>query len=94
MKRLTITTLAIACALGMGAAAGQSVQRDGAVVGKAAKPAHIQLAQASSSAGGAASGAAAGGAATGVGLGAALVLVGAAVATIAVTVDSGSAVSH
>lgn len=100
MKRMTRSLIAVACACATGAAFAQSVQRDGVVVsgqGKATQvvaqastPAPIQVAQA----GGAATGASTGGAATGLGLGTSLIVVGAAVATIAVTVDSGSTTQH
>ena len=101
MMRMIRIPMAIACALGVSAASAQTVVRDGVVLGKApqtmaqaSSTTPIQLAQASGSAGGAATGATAGGAAAGVGFGTALIVVGAAVATIAVTVDSGSTVSH
>ena len=105
MKRMLGTMMALAFALLAGAAAAQSVQREGATVGSAGNPgpaalpqalvnSPIQLAQASSAPGGAAAGASAGGAAAGFGLVGSLIVVGAAVATIAVTVNSGSTVSH
>lgn len=94
MKRMLGVSMVLACALFASAASAQSVQRDGATVSSAARPAPIQLAQASSAPGGAAAGASAGGAAAGFGLVGSLIVVGAAVATIAVTVNSGSTVSH
>lgn len=104
MAKILGIPIAIACALGMGAASAQTVLRDGAVVGDAAKApqtvaqaatsAPIQVAQARGSSGGASAGASTGGTATGVGLGTALIVVGAAVAAIAVTVDNGSTSSH
>ena len=101
MKRMIKISVAMLCALDMGAAAAQTVQRDGVVVGSAGK-APVAVAQASTTApiqvaqaGGAANGAAAGGgAAAGLGLGTALVVVGAAVAAIAVTVNDASTVAH
>jgi hypothetical protein len=96
MKGMLRIAIGVACALGMSAVAAQSVQRGGAIVGSADKPAQastaapIRVAQASGSAGGAATGASAGGAAAGAGLGMTLVVVGAAVAAIAVASDSGS----
>ena len=101
MKRRIKIPVAMLCALGMSAAAAQSVQRDGAIVGSTGKATQV-VAQASTTApihvaqaGGAATGASAGGgAAAGLGLGTALVVVGAAVAAIAVTVDDASTVTH
>jgi len=101
MKRRIKIPVAMLCAFGMGAAAAQTVQRDGVVVGSTGK-APVALAQASTTApiqvaqaGGAATGASAGGgAATGLGLGTTLVVVGAAVAAIVVTVDDASTVTH
>lgn len=101
MKRLIKILTVVACASGMSAAAAQSVQRDGETISAAGKPAQvvaqastaapIQVAQAS---GGAAAGASTGAAAAGAGFGAGLVIIGAAIATIAVTVESGSTVTH
>lgn len=102
MKRMIKILTVVACASGMSAAAAQSVQRDGETISAAGKPAQvvaqasptapIQVAQAS---GGAAAGASTGAAAAGgAGLGTGLIIVGAAVATIAVTVDNGSTVTH
>lgn len=100
MKRMIKISVAMVCALGMSAAAAQTVQRDGVIVGSTGK-APVAVAQASTTApiqvaqaGGAATGASTGGAAAGLGLGTALVVVGAAVAAIAVTVDSESTITH
>lgn len=100
MKRITGISIAVACALGMSAAFAQTVQRGDTrvsdtkptqTVAQASTTAPVQVAQA----GGAAAGAAAGGATATVGLGTTLVLVGAAIATIAVATDDGSAaVTH
>lgn len=89
--------IAVACALGMGTALAQTVQRGDVTVGtageatqtvaQASTAAPIQTAQ--TGAGGAAGGASAGGAAAGAGLGTTLVVVGAAVAAIAVATDDG-----
>ena len=88
----------------MGTALAQTVQRGDVTVGtageatqtvaQASTAAPIQTAQAGAPAGGAAGGASAGGAAAGAGLGTTLVVVGAAVAAIAVASDSGSTVTH
>jgi hypothetical protein len=101
MHDITRISIAIACALGMSAALAQSVQRGDATVRNADQAAQ-EVAQASTAApvqvaqaGGAAAGASTGGAAAGAGLGTTLVVVGAAVAAIAVaTDDSGSTVTH
>jgi len=100
MKRMIRISIAAACALGMGAAAAQSVQRDGVtvsakgkatqVVAQASTAAPIQVAQS----GGAATGASTGGATAGLGLGTSLIVVGAAVAAISVTVNNGSTTQH
>lgn len=104
MKRMTKISIAVACALGMSAALAQTVQRGDATVsntGKATQTvaqastaAPIQTAQAGGTAGGTAAGASTGGAVAGAGLGTTLVVVGAAVAAIAVASDSGSTVAH
>lgn len=101
MRRTTGIFIAVACALGMGAALAQTVQRGDVAVSGANAPqtvaqasttAPIQTAQAPT--GGAAPGASTGGAVAGAGVGTTLVVVGAAVAAIAIASDSGSTVTH
>jgi hypothetical protein len=96
MKRMTKISIAIACAFGMSAALAQSVQRGGVTVSNAGEVAQastsapIQTAQA----GGTATGASSGGAAAGIDVGKTLVVVGAAVAAIAIVSDSDSTAGH
>jgi len=97
MKRMTKISIAVACALGMSAALAQTVQRGDETVSNATQTvaqastaAPIQTAQA----GGTATGASTSGAVAGAGLGTTLVVVGAAVAAIAIASDSGSTVTH
>jgi len=101
MKPTMKISIAIACAFGASTALAQTVQRgDVAVSGvsapqtvaQASTAAPIQTAQAPT--GGAATGASTGGAVAGAGLGTTLVVVGAAVAAIAIASDSGSTVTH
>ena len=104
MNRVSRISVALACALGMSAAVAQTVQRGDATVSntgngtqtdaQASPTAPIQTAQASGSAGGTATGASAGGVAGGAGVGTTLVVVGAALAAIAVASDRSSTVSH
>jgi len=101
MKRMMRILIAAACALASGAAFAQSVQRDGVTVSGLGKASQTVVAQASTAApiqvaqaGGASAGASTGGAATGLGLGTSLIVVAAAVATISVTVNSGSTTQH
>jgi len=103
MQPMSKITIALACALGMSTAAAQSVQRGDTGVSDAGKAtqvvaqapsAPIQTAQAGGTAGGSSAGASTAGASATVGLAPSLVLVGAAVATIAVTVHSGSTTQH
>jgi len=100
MKRMTKISIAVACALGMSAALAQTVQRGDATVSNAGKTTQT-VAQASTAApiqtaqaGGTAAGASTSGAVAGAGLGTTLVVVGAAVAAIAIASDSGSTVTH
>jgi hypothetical protein len=96
MKRMTKISIAIACAFGMSAALAQSVQRGGVTVSNAGEATQT-VAQASTSApiqtaqaGGTATGASSGGAAAGINVGKTLLVVGAAVAAIAIASDSDS----
>ena len=100
MIRMTKLSIAIACVLGMGTALAQTVQRGGVTVSNAGKATQT-VAQASTSApiqtaqaGGTATGASAGGAVATAGVGTTLLVVGAAVAAVAVASDSGSTASH
>ena len=98
MIHMTKISIAIAFAFAMGAALAQSVQRGDVTVSseatqtvaQASTSAPIQTAQA----GGTAAGASSGGAAAGIDVGKTLLVVGAAVAAIAVASDSGSTVTH
>ena len=93
MKRMTKISIAVACALGVSAAFAQTVQRGDATVSnadKAAQTTPIQIAQA----GGTSTGATAGGATATVGFGTTLVLVGAAVAAVAISADDGTAATQ
>ena len=99
MNRMTKISIALACAFGASAALAQTVQRGDVTVSGANAPqtvaqastaAPIQTAQA----GGTAAGASSGGAAAGIDVGKTLLVVGAAVAAIAIASDSGSTVTH
>ncbi len=96
MRRATGILIAVACALGMGAALAQTVQRGDVTVSSANAPqtvakastaAPVQTAQAGAAAGGAAGGASTGGVFAGIGtagtVGSAVVFVGSVVAAIA-----------
>ena len=109
MKRMTGISIAVACALGMGAALAQSLQLGDAAAGNAGKATQtlaqgsttvpIQTAQAGGAAGGVSGGASTGGVFAGVGtagtVGSTVLFVGAAVAgAAAASTGGGSTVAH